>query len=96
MFENFQHFYGTMRGVCGADVAIGAWILAHLSAFSSRFSDLLSRLKVDSLKEYRAIAQEKYRQYLGLYVKGVLGQPLENLSVSVERTVPATRSPESF
>lgn len=43
--------------------------------------DDLSRLKIDALKEYRTAAQEKYREHLDAYVKGVLGHPLENLSV---------------
>ena len=67
---------GAARGPQGAATLTLVAILPNTST-----ADLLSRLKVDSLKEYRAIAQEKYRQYLDLYVKGVLGQPLENLSV---------------
>ncbi len=39
-------------------------------------------MKLDALKEYRTVAHEKYREHLGAYVRGVLGRPLEHLSVS--------------
>lgn len=51
---------------------------------------------MDALKDYRAIAQDKYRRHLELYVKGVLGHPLENLSVSVAPMGHASMNHSSF
>ncbi|EGD72018.1 hypothetical protein PTSG_00034 [Salpingoeca rosetta] len=42
--------------------------------------DQLSRLKIDSLKQYRADAQEKYRTHITRFVQSVLGRPMERLS----------------
>ncbi len=76
MFENFHHFYGKM-----VMVVLGFCVTVFMTLFTIYIDDL-SRLKLDALKEFRTLAQEKYRTHLALYVNGVLGHPLENLSVS--------------
>eukprot|EP00047_Mylnosiga_fluctuans_P024967 m.177353 g.177353 ORF g.177353 m.177353 type:complete len:850 (-) comp9970_c1_seq15:263-2812(-) len=43
--------------------------------------DHLSRLKVDCLKPYRPVAQDKYRKHLDQYVQTIIGDPLEKLTV---------------
>ncbi|EDQ89448.1 uncharacterized protein MONBRDRAFT_32259 [Monosiga brevicollis MX1] len=46
--------------------------------------DLMSRVKIGVLKDFRRKAQDRYREHLQAYVKSILGRPMEHLSAFFE------------